>query len=53
MIAFYTLPTGHGWGILGMYGKFGLAVLVGVGAFFLLDTLAPIPPATLTVGVKK
>lgn len=49
VLAFYTLPTGHGWGIAAMYGKFGLALLAGVGAFFLLDTLLPVPPATMTV----
>ncbi len=48
VIAFYTLPAGHGWGVAAMYGKFGLALLVGLGAYFLLDAIAPVPRATLT-----
>ena len=48
VIAFYTLPAGHGWGVAEMYGSFGLAMLIGVGAYFLLDAVAPVPRATLT-----
>ena len=50
VVAFYTLPAGDGArGIAVMYGKFGLAVLIGIGVFFLARTLLPVPPATLTV----
>ena len=48
VIAFYTLPAGRGWGVAAMYGKFGLALLVGIGAYFLLDAVTPVPRATLT-----
>lgn len=50
VLAFYTLPAGNGaLGVLAMYGTFGLAVLLGIGAYFLVRTLLPVPPATLTV----
>ncbi len=48
VIAFYTVPAGHGWGIASMYGSFALAVLLGLGAFFILDVTLPIPAATMT-----
>ena len=50
VLAFYTLPASDGAaGIAAMYGEFGLALLIGIGAFFVAQTLLPVPPATLTV----
>lgn len=49
VLAFYTTSAGTGWGILEMYGRFGVFVLGGIGAFFLLDSLIRVSSASLAV----
>jgi NADPH-dependent 2,4-dienoyl-CoA reductase/sulfur reductase-like enzyme/ferredoxin len=49
VLAFYTLDAGTGWGIAGMYGRFGLYILGGIGAFYLLESVLRISPAVLGV----
>lgn len=49
VLAFYTTSAGSGWGILEMYGRFGVFVLGGIGAFFLLDSLIRVSSAALAV----
>jgi nitrite reductase (NADH) large subunit len=49
VLAYYTVHAGSGWGIASMYGRFGLYILGGIGAFFLLDSLLRISSAALAV----
>ncbi len=49
VLAFYTLDSASGWGIAGMYGKFGLYILGGIGAFFVLDSLLRVSTAAVAV----
>lgn len=50
VLAFYTTSAGSGWGgILELYGRFGVFVLGGIGAFFLLEALIRVSSASLAV----
>jgi nitrite reductase (NADH) large subunit len=49
VLAFYTVHSASGWGIAGMYGKFGLYILGGIGAFFVLDSLLRVSTAAVAV----
>ena len=49
VLAFYTTSAATGWGILEMYGRFGIFVLGGIGAFFLLESLIRVSSATVAV----
>jgi nitrite reductase (NADH) large subunit len=49
VLAFYTVDSASGWGIAGMYGKFGLYILGGIGAFFVLDSLLRVSTAAVAV----
>ncbi len=49
VLAFYTVHAGSGWGIAGMYGKFGLFILGGIGAFFVLESLLKVSTAAVAV----
>ena len=49
VLAFYTTSAASGWGILELYGRFGVFVLGGIGAFFLLEALIRVSSASLAV----
>jgi nitrite reductase (NADH) large subunit len=49
VLAFYTVDSASGWDIAGMYGKFGLYILGGIGAFFVLDSLLRVSTAAVAV----
>jgi nitrite reductase (NADH) large subunit len=49
VLAFYSIDSASGWGIAGMYGKFGLYILGGIGAFFVLDSLLRVSTAAVAV----
>jgi NADPH-dependent 2,4-dienoyl-CoA reductase/sulfur reductase-like enzyme/ferredoxin len=49
ILAFYTVDSASGWDILGMYGTFGLYILGGIGAFFVLDSVLRVSTAAVAV----
>lgn len=49
VLAFYTVHVGSGWDIATMYGVFGLYILGGIGAFFLVDGLVRVSSAAVAV----
>jgi NADPH-dependent 2,4-dienoyl-CoA reductase/sulfur reductase-like enzyme/ferredoxin len=49
VLAYYLVDARNGWGVLEMYGEFGLFVLGSVGSFFLLDSLLHVTPSALAV----
>jgi NADPH-dependent 2,4-dienoyl-CoA reductase/sulfur reductase-like enzyme/ferredoxin len=49
ILAFYTVDAASGWDILGMYGTFGLYILGGIGAFFVLDSVLRVSTAAVAV----
>ena len=49
VLAFYTVDAASGWHILAMYGTFGLYILGGIGAFFVLDSLLRVSTGAMAV----
>jgi NADPH-dependent 2,4-dienoyl-CoA reductase/sulfur reductase-like enzyme/ferredoxin len=49
VLAFYTVDPASGWHILGMYGTFGLYILGGIGAFFVLDSVLRVSTGAVAV----
>jgi NADPH-dependent 2,4-dienoyl-CoA reductase/sulfur reductase-like enzyme/ferredoxin len=49
VLAFYTVDSASGWDILGMYGTYGLYILGGIGAFFVLDSVLRVSTGAVAV----
>ena len=49
VLAFYTVDAASGWHIVGMYGTFGLYILGGIGAFFVLDSVLRVSTGAVAV----
>jgi nitrite reductase (NADH) large subunit len=49
VLAYYVVDARHGWGVLELYGEFGLFVLGSLGSFFVVDSLLRVTPGTLAV----
>lgn len=49
VLAFYSVDSASGWDVLGMYGTFGLYILCGIGAFFVLDSVLRVSTGTVAV----
>jgi hypothetical protein len=49
VVAFYVVDIQHGWGVLEMYGKFGVLALASLGSFLLLRPLLRVTWSTIAV----
>jgi nitrite reductase (NADH) large subunit len=47
VLAFYTTNPASGWGIVGMYGRFGVFFLGGIGTFYVLDSVLRVSTAAV------